>query len=202
MVRALAIPVRLMALLLLAALSACASGGRGTQLSQGSGVTYPGITCAPFARELSGIALYGDAASWWDNAAGQYVRDSRPVLGSALVFRREPRLPSGHVSVVSRLVGDRQVMVTQANWVPNELDEDQLVVDVSARNDWSEVRVWWPPVGGLGAHAYPTYGFIHPPTPATHDQLARATRTAANLSLSSNRGRPLPRARQLAGGSD
>jgi hypothetical protein len=111
------------------------------------------------------------------------------------VFRRSSRLPSGHVSVVSRLVGSRQIEVTQANWVPNEVDEDQLVVDVSEENDWSAVRVWYPPVSQLGASTYATYGFILPDRPATHDELARATRNAALIGVSAARGRPLPRAR-------
>jgi hypothetical protein len=192
---------RLVAVLAISALAACGSAPR-PELSAsgyaGRGTSYPGISCAPFARELSGIALYGDAATWWDSAAGRYRRGQNPVLGAALVFRREPRLPSGHVSVVSRMLGPRQILVTQANWVAGELDEDQFVVDVSPGNDWTEVRVWWPPINQLGAHAYPAFGFILPPVPATREELARTTRTAANIALSAGTGRPPPRARQLS----
>jgi hypothetical protein len=78
--------------------------------------------------------------------------------------------------------------------VPNELDQDQLVVDVSERNDWSEVRVWYPPTATLGIHTYPAYGFILPPRPATHDELAEAAQPAALYAISS-RGRQPPRAR-------
>jgi hypothetical protein len=190
-------------LVLLAPLGLAACGGASNSAPSayaGPGTPYPGIDCAPFARELSGIALYGDAASWWDQATGRYRRANQPVLGAALVFRRENRLPAGHVSVVSRLLGPRQIQVTQANWVHGELDEDQLVVDVSEANDWTEVRVWWPPVGQLGAHQYPTYGFIHPPVAATHDELAKTANLAAQLSLSATTGRPAPRAREMAKG--
>jgi len=192
--------LRLPAVLLAAALSACASGGT-TRFSSGgpAGASYPGITCAPFARELSGIALYGDAASWWDQAQGRYTRSERPVLGAALVFRREQRLPAGHVSVVSRILGARQIQVTQANWVPGQLDTDQLVVDVSERNDWSEVRVWWPPVDQLGSHTYPAYGFIEPREASTHETLLRVAPVAAQVSLSAATGKPPPRARAMAG---
>lgn len=182
-------------LLAAASLSACGSRSGAGPSAAGTGMSYPGINCAPFARELSGIALYGDAASWWDQAPGRYTRTNHPVLGAALVFTREKRLPSGHVSVVSRLVGRRQIQVTQANWVPGELDEDQLVVDVSERNDWTEVRVWWPPSGALGSHGYPTFGFIEPTRPATREELVRATPVAARLAVSSAQGRPPPRAR-------
>lgn len=183
-------------------LAACGStSGTAPSLSATSGPSYPGINCAPFARELSGIALYGDAASWWDQSRGRYRRANRPMLGAALVFRREPRLPAGHVSVVTRLIGPRQVAVTQANWVTGELDQDQLVVDVSPANDWTEVRVWWPPSGLLGSHEYSAYGFILPPAPASHDELEQATPIAAQIAVSSATGRPLPRARMLARGS-
>ena len=189
--------LRLAVVLLAGLLSACAGGARPGAFF-GGGAAYPGIACAPFARELSGIALYGDAASWWDQADGRYIRASRPQLGSALVFRRESRLPSGHVSVVSRILGSRQIQVTQANWVSGQLDEDQLVIDVSERNDWTEVRVWWPPIGQLGSHGYPTFGFIQPPVPASRDDIVRTTSTAAQLALTANVGRPAPRARMLA----
>ncbi len=191
-------PTRVAFVLLAGLVSACAGGSHAPTASTGGGVSYPGIACAPFARELSGIALYGDAASWWDQAEGRYAKADRPQLGSALVFRRESRLPSGHVSVVSRLLGPRQIQVTQANWVAGQLNEDQLVVDVSERNDWTEVRVWWPPIDQLGSHGYPTYGFIRPLVPATREEIVRATPTAAQLALTSNVGRPAPRARLLA----
>ncbi|MBN8891830.1 MAG: hypothetical protein BGP12_22295 [Rhodospirillales bacterium 70-18] len=188
---------RLGVLVLLAGLSACGSApprGRVGGVEMGASTRVPGISCAPFARELSGIALYGDADVWWREADGRYSRASRPELGGVLVFQRSGRLPSGHVSVVSRILGPRQVLVTQANWVRGQLDRDQLVVDVSGRNDWTEVRVWYPPVGQLGTHEYATYGFILPRRPATPEELARATLPAARYALDTS-GRPPPRAR-------
>ncbi len=188
---------RFLLLTLLALLSACAGSGS-RSVGMGRATFHTGLTCAPFARELSGIALYGDAADWWNGAAGRYGRDISPVVGGVLVFRRSARLPSGHVSVVSRVLAPRQILVMQANWAPGELDEDQLVVDVSERNDWSQVRVWWPPVNQLGSFAYAAYGFVLPPMPATHEQLARAIQPAAKYGLDT-RGRPPPRARLAAG---
>jgi surface antigen len=176
-----------------ALLAGCGASSR-TGMAGGPGMRVPGINCAPFARELSGIALYGEAESWWTGAEGRYTRSERPILGSVLVFKRTGRLRSGHVSVVTRLVGPRQVLVTQANWVPASVDEDQMVVDVSAGNDWSEVRVWYPPAGQLGTNVYPAHGFIHPRRAATYDELARATPVAARYALDTG-GRPPPRAR-------
>lgn len=186
---------------LLAALLLAACGGAPSRTAppgpaMGVSTRHPGINCAPFARELSGIALYGEAADWWRQSAGRYTRSAEPIPGGVLVFTRSGRLPSGHVAVVSRVLGPRQVQVTQANWVPGQVDRDQLVVDVSERNDWSEVRVWYTPGGHMGGTNYRTYGFIHPPRPASHEELARATDPAARYALNTS-GRPPPRARNL-----
>ena len=187
----------LLPLLATTMLSACASSPpTGPNLAAAS--RHPGLTCAPFARELSGIALYGDADTWWDGAAGRYPRANQPVVGGVLVLRRSNRLPTGHVAVVSRLLTPRQILVIEANWVPGELDEDQLAVDVSERNDWSAVRFWYPPINALGSHAYPAYGFILPPQPATHEELARATGPAVRYAIDSH-GRQPPRARLFGG---
>ncbi len=184
--------------LLVAALSACGSSSPQTGPNLAASSRHPGLTCAPFARELSGIALYGDADTWWDGAAGRYDRASRPTVGSVLVLRRSGRLPSGHVAVVSRVLTSRQIQVIEANWVPGELDQDQLVVDVSDRNDWTAVRVWYPPINQLGSYAYPAFGFILPPQPATHEELVRATQPAARFAIDSQ-GRQPPRARLYGG---
>ena len=163
--------VRAVTLLLVLLLAACAGGAQHSGQNLTYAHRYPGLTCAPFARQEVGLSLNGDAADWWREAAGRYVRADRPQIGSVLVFRRSPRVPSGHVSVVSRVLDARRILVIHANWVPGELDEDQLVVDVSRRNDWSQVRVWYPPGGRMGTHTYATYGFIRPHTPLTHDLL-------------------------------
>lgn len=120
------------------------------------------IECAPYARQISGMALYGDAADWWDGAAGRYARGVQPSEGAVLVFRRSDRLPHGHVSVVTSAEGGRAIRVTQANWVHHRVARDEPVTDVSTANDWSAVRVWWAPAGQLGSTVYPTYGFVGP----------------------------------------
>ena len=167
------IPVLLAGLL---ALAACASREPRPGAYPGG---YVGGTvdaeCVPFARVLSGIRLWGQAADWWAEADGRYVRQRSPEVGSVLVLRRSAGLPDGHVAVVSRVLSSRLVLVTQANWVRHRVTQDQPVIDVSAANDWSLVRVWWPPAGEMGVTEYPAYGFVLPPRPASHDQLLAAT---------------------------
>ena len=151
----------MLAILLLAG----CSGTGGARASIGASSS---VECAPFARQLSGIDLYGDAASWWDQADGRYDREAAPSEGGVLVFRRSGRLPSGHVSVVARLVSEREIRVTQANWVHHHITRDEPVIDVSDANDWSQVRVWWAPSNVLGSTVYPTYGFILPDRASPH----------------------------------
>ena len=133
-------PFRLLPLLCLA-LAAC-GGGR----IQPTMLAVPAsVECAPFARALTGVSLSGAAADWWRQAEGRYARTQRPEVGSVLVFRRSGRLPNGHVAVVSQVLSQRRIMVTQANWVHHRITVDQPVVDMSRDGDWSTVRVWWPP---------------------------------------------------------
>jgi surface antigen len=71
------------------------------------------LECAPFARALSGVDLYGPAGDWWQKASGRYARSSRPAVGAVLAFRRTSRLPDGHAAVVSRVVSGRTIFVTR-----------------------------------------------------------------------------------------
>jgi surface antigen len=146
--------MRLGLLLLLTSLSACAG-----RAELGASVR---VECAPFARAVTGVRLYGPADRWWGEAQGRYRRSATPAPGSLLVFRRSARLPSGHVSVVAAVVSAREVLLTQANWLHGHIGIDQPALDVSAGNDWTAVRVYWPPARAIGSTVYPAYGFILP----------------------------------------
>jgi hypothetical protein len=122
--------------------------------------------CVPFARAVSGIRIWGDAWTWWDQAKGKYDRGATPRVGSVLVFARTDQLRFGHVAVVSRIVEDRVVMVTHANWSRfggerGRAEQDVTLFDVSSKGDWSKVQVWYRDNQGLGGSTYPTYGFVY-----------------------------------------
>ena len=122
--------------------------------------------CVPFAREASGIQIYGDAWTWWDQAEGKYQRGHKPRVGSVIVFAKSSKLHLGHVAVVSRIVEDRVAMLTHANWSRQNgerghAEQDVTLYDVSPRNDWSEVKVWYRDADGLGGSVYPVEGFIY-----------------------------------------
>lgn len=144
-------------LILVLFLSACSSS-RGWHGRSWNGA----LQCAPYAREHSDIKLIGNAALWWREAAGRYRRSHRPRRGDVLVFRATRRLPFGHVCVVRQVRSSRLVLVDHANWEPGVVTHRAPVVDVSPRNNWTRVRVWWDPTHVVGKTVYPTYGFIEP----------------------------------------
>ena len=118
--------------------------------------------CAPFARMISGISIRGNANTWWSQAAGRYLRGSLPKVGAVLAFEATRRMRVGHVAMVSKIVSAREVLLTHANWSSRGgVEHDVRAVDVSAAGDWSKVRVWYGPQGGLGTSSYPVKGFIY-----------------------------------------
>lgn len=120
------------------------------------------LQCAPFAREVSGIDIHGNANTWWGQAAGRYDRGTAPQVGAVMAFKSTRAMPVGHVAMVSRIVSDREVLLTHANWSRRGgVERDVRAVDVSAAGDWSEVRVWFAGAGDLGTSTYPLAGFIY-----------------------------------------
>jgi hypothetical protein len=125
---------------------------------------YRGISCVPYARQVSGIQVVGNAWEWWNNAAGLYARGQRPEVGSVLNFRANGRMRLGHVAVVTQVVNPREVIVDHANWPSGGgvggISRGVAVVDVSEANNWSAVRVELGREPAFGS-VYPTYGFIY-----------------------------------------
>lgn len=133
------------------------------------------LQCAPFARDVSGIQLFGRAAGWWEQAAGRYDRGQQPREGAVLAFSASRSMPAGHVAMVSRVISDREVLLTHANWsYRGGIERDVRAVDVSPNNDWSEVKVWFAPIGDLGVRANPAHGFIYPSAAQPVTQIALA----------------------------
>lgn len=122
------------------------------------------LQCVPYARAHSAIDLYGNAATWWNQAQGIYDRGQSPRSGSVLVFKASGSMPVGHVAVVSKVVDDRHVVLNHANWsAPGMVETSALAEDVSTNGDWSSVRVWYAQTGSLGLRASPAFGFIYAP---------------------------------------
>jgi surface antigen len=142
----------------------------------GRDFALPYIQCVPYARKVSGIRLYGDAHTWWDQAAGRYARGTRPKVGAVMAFRPYGTMQLGHVAAVSRIVDSRTVLLRHANWSPidgrrGQPEDNVRAVDVSPANDWSEVRVWYAPLGGLGTTHWPVEGFIYNRKPLANERL-------------------------------
>lgn len=133
--------------------------------------------CVPFARLMSGIQIFGDAYTWWKQAAGRYETGFAPKAGAVLCFKPTGKMTLGHVAVVTQVLTDRVIQITHANWsriggTRGQIEKDVTVIDVSPKGDWSVVKVWYDPVRDLGSTTYPTYGFIY--------QDAQAVRVADN----------------------
>jgi surface antigen len=145
--------------------------------------------CVPFARMISGIQIFGDAWTWWKQAAGKYAQGFAPKAGAVLVFKPNGVMDKGHVAVVSQVLTDRVIQVTQANWSiidgrRGQVERDVTVVDVSPAGDWSQVKVWYDPVRDLGKTVYPTYGFIYQSTQSAAANAAEtAVRTVAQTAM-------------------
>jgi surface antigen len=127
----------------------------------------PYLQCVPYAREVSGIQIYGDAWTWWDQAEGRYARGHSPRVGAVMAFQPYGSMTLGHVAAVSRVIDSRTVLLRHANWSPidgrrGQIEDDVRAVDVSPDNDWSQVRVWYAPIQKLGTTAWPVAGFIYP----------------------------------------
>ncbi len=121
--------------------------------------------CVPYAREVSGIEIRGDAWTWWASAAGRYQRGSHPLPGSVLVLARSKKLRLGHLAVVTAIDGPRRIRITHANWgsdpeTRRRVYRDMTAIDVSPGNRWTEIRFWNSDAGAFGG-AYKAQGFIY-----------------------------------------
>ena len=123
--------------------------------------THKPMQCATYAREHSGIKIFGDAYTWWDKAEGKYPRNGLPEPGTVMVLNNYAGDTRGHLAVVRRLVSAREIRVDHANWFADgSIYVNNPVEDVSSDNDWSVVRVFNLKTGAWGSRLYPVQGFI------------------------------------------
>ncbi len=138
-----------------------------------------GLQCVPYARALSGVTIFGDAHTWWGQADGKYTRGNEPKVGAVLAFPAHGKMRLGHVAAVRRVVDDRTIIISHANWstiggVRGHIEEDVRAVDVSEAGDWSRVRVWYTPNAALGSTQWPAHGFIYPKTNRSEGEVKKA----------------------------
>jgi hypothetical protein len=119
------------------------------------------LYCVEYARVRSGFQIFGDAKTWWQKARNFYSEITTPAADTVMVFSGSRRITRGHVAVVTKILGPREIRVDQANWQNHgEIDHNTPVLDVSPNNDWSKVRVWDIRSGQFGGHIYAISGFI------------------------------------------
>jgi hypothetical protein len=148
--------------------SACATGPApisrpvGPPMARAQFVPHSYSQCVPYARELSGVSIYGDASTWWLQAGAEgFPRTYSPVQGSVMVLQVNANGTRGHVAYVQKVVSNREIIVSHANWHGRgEVAVNVPVIDVSPNNDWSEVKVFWLETYQMGARTYPVQGFV------------------------------------------
>lgn len=154
-----------------------------------------GISCVPYVRQATGMAIRGNGGDWWHNAAGLYARGHRPEPGAVMAFSRSGRMRMGHVAVVQQVVSAREILIHHANWAGpgirrGSIMRDVSVIDVSLRNDWSAVRVQ---VGrdqeSLG-RVYAIQGFIYDRPDNGYQRTASTPRPGGPLMANAHSLRP------------
>ena len=151
------------------------------------GGTGKTLQCVPYARQISGIHIYGDAHTWWGQASGRYARGSKPQVGAVMAVRPYANSVLGHVAAVSRIIDSRTILIRHANWSEPGLIEDNVkAVDVSDSNDWSEVRIWHKQSQGLGTSHWPVAGFIYNQKPGLGEETAAPRSKTATKSIASS----------------
>ena len=133
------------------------------------------VNCVQFVQQATGLDLRGDAHQWWDHASGRYARGHVPHDGAVMVFAKARHMRHGHVGVVRDVINNRTILLDHANWSPvggrrGRVENAVTVIDVSPRNDWSKVRVWYDPVADIGQRVYAVKGFVY----ATSNPVLRA----------------------------
>ena len=146
----------------------------------------PYLQCVPYARQVTGIRIFGDAHTWWGQAEGRYARGFRPKVGAVLALKPSGGSTLGHVAAVSRIVDARTILIRHANWSlingrRGQIEDNVKVIDVSDANDWSAVRVWYAPLQALGGSHWPVQGFIYASAPKKGEKLVQpAAQKASN----------------------
>ena len=118
-----------------------------------------------YVKSVTGMAIPGEAWSWWDGSNGRYERGHRPMPSAVLVFRRQQNLPVGHLAIVTKVLSSREVRISHADWASTWATRGRItgnvpVLDVSHTNDWTQVRLWYANSGTVD-RVYDTYGFVY-----------------------------------------
>jgi len=167
-------------------LAGCAGTPDRNSAYDGGSVATPDnpLQCVPYARSHSQVSLYGDAYTWWDQAAGRFARSAAPKAGAVMVLTNYAGPNRAHLAVVREIENSREIRIDHANWLDDgAIYEDDPVRDVSPDNDWTEVRVYNLKAGAWGSRVYPVQGFIGPEGGSDEPlRLAQTSspRTAAN----------------------
>lgn len=140
------------------------------------------IQCVTYVRMASDFTIRGNAREWWGKAAGLYERGKTPEPGAVLSFKPVRKMRLGHVALVDAVIDSRTITISQAHWASNGISHGMKVMDISAHNDWSAVRVQLPNRDGSYGSVYPTNGFIYSRKLIKEDNISERINLAKNKS--------------------
>jgi hypothetical protein len=113
-----------------------------------------------FVRATSLVQLPGPASGWWEEAPAA-ERRMRPAAGAIMLLTGYCSGSCGHAAIVTRIVGVREIRIDHADWLHDgAIYRNNPVADVSAANDWSQVRVFNIRSNAWGKKIYAVRGFL------------------------------------------
>ncbi|MGY9019442.1 MAG: CHAP domain-containing protein [Alphaproteobacteria bacterium] len=98
------------------------------------------LECVLYACAQTKVNLRGNTWTWWRGKKNRYGRSRTPQIGAVLVLKRGGKR-LGHLAVVKRMVGPREIIADRSNWLNRgRIHLAAPISDVSRKNDWSAVR--------------------------------------------------------------
>lgn len=162
------------------------------------------IQCVEYARNRSGIQIYGDAWTWWGKTQD---KGSAPYAGSVMVWPKSTGVGNyGHVAYVSKVVSSDTVIIDHANWntstgaVDGRIYTNITVKDTSG-GKWTSVKLQKEKIGSSvtkWTSSVPLNGFVYSlntnPPPAVASISAKSTNGSISLVASVSARNPISQA--------
>jgi hypothetical protein len=141
-------------------LQACPPPVRAQAAKTGLASTATHLQSEDYVRAASLVRLPGPAHGWWEEATAA-ERLARPAAGAVMLLTGYCDGSCGHAAIVTRIVGIREIRIDHADWLHDgAIYRNNPVTDVSAANDWSQVRVFNIRRNAWGEKIYAVRGFL------------------------------------------
>ena len=136
-----------------------------------------GINGTGIARDAAGRGLKVLLVEMNDLGSGTSSASTKLIHGGLRYLEHRA------FRLVREALNEREVLLTHANWsYRGGIERNVRAIDVSPNNDWTNVRVWYGPIGDLGLRPNAAKGFIYAQKPiAAPVQIAMADRATVSV---------------------